>query len=157
MSYTHSVCVVHVWGHTWVFQECCSLSWIHWPGQISAILPRLSRFQVDEEELSACVKFVLNKLTGAVLCNAELYSYPPCGRVVCSWRYALSLNLALQVSNYTFNNYNKNCLSPVCISITSTFKWLARWMWYRNVLYNQRRESTGLSQPSPKRSDLNNK
>lgn len=39
ICYTHSVCTVHVQGHIWVFQESRSLSWIHWPGQISAVLP----------------------------------------------------------------------------------------------------------------------
>lgn len=38
--YTHSLCAAHAQGHTWVFQECCSLSWIHWPGQTSAVLQR---------------------------------------------------------------------------------------------------------------------
>lgn len=40
MCYARGVCAACVQGRTWIFQECRGVNWTHWPGQISAVLPR---------------------------------------------------------------------------------------------------------------------
>jgi len=116
------------------------------------------------------MKPLMSKLTGPVLGNAELYSHPPCGSSYTSEQQQFSKTDSTDTSQRyapiaksgTPGKLNLHLLmiTTKIVFLHSAYLLLAfsrHWHGECSILMcstDQRTENTGLSQPSPKRSEL---
>lgn len=101
MCYTHTPCAQYLAKeiNTWAPQECCSLSWVHGPRHISAVLPRQVKQTLSgwKSTVDLCEVFA-GPIQRSSFGLGRAPLPPPCGTVFAHEGMNLSLQLPLQLN-----------------------------------------------------------